>query len=103
MSRTAKDIIEWLKTLPEDEGVHVMYGMLRTQSASLRVGEYEQLVACLKCHKSNPVDEYILSETTGSRVCPECGYEGGKLSPRDSAEHQEEWDSLFPEDEEDDE
>ena len=39
MSRTAKDLIEWLETLPEDEVVYVKFGMLRTQCASLLVGE----------------------------------------------------------------
>lgn len=39
--KTAKDLIEWLETLPEDEVVYVKFGMLRTKKnyASLLVGE----------------------------------------------------------------
>jgi hypothetical protein len=60
------------------------------------------IIQCLNCRKRNSADEYKFSDVTGSRVCPECGYEGGRLSPADPGEHQDEWDSLFGDDDEDD-
>lgn len=53
------------------------------------------MIECIKCHRNSPKSDYEVSDITGSHVCPNCGYEGGKLSHGDQGEHQDEWDSLF--------
>lgn len=112
MSMTVKDVIKWLQTLAADDAIYIDEGGLslvseKDDESYLEVGGSPHWniggIECLKCHRTNSVEEYEISDVTGSRVCPECGYEGGKLSAEDSGEHQDEWDSLFDDEDEEDE
>jgi hypothetical protein len=112
MSMNVKDVIKWLQTLSADDAVYIDMGGPENvyhlfsemdEDAYLEVGgQHLEMIECLNCHKNNSTDKYKVSNVTGSRVCPECGYEGGRLSPADPAEHQDEWDNLFEDDEDED-
>jgi hypothetical protein len=55
-------------------------------------------VQCFNCKYITNFEKFEINPVTESKVCPECGYEGGKLTPNDPSDHQDEWDNLFKDD-----
>lgn len=52
-------------------------------------------IQCFNCKSVSKFNQFSINPVTGHRECPECGYEGGKLTPKDPTDHQDEWDELF--------
>jgi hypothetical protein len=52
-------------------------------------------IKCFNCKSVSLYEAFEVNPVTDCRVCPECGYEGGRLTPNDPSDHQDEWDELF--------